>query len=47
MDLLKCLGGWLIFDGVVSIVKYCQQTLAEHFIRVLRVLIGLAVVILG
>lgn len=41
------LGGWLIFDGIASIIKYKKQSLGEQVIRVIRTAIGLTVVVLG
>jgi small neutral amino acid transporter SnatA (MarC family) len=41
------LGLWLIVDGVLSIVKYSEQTLPEQLIRVIRAIVGVIIVVIG
>jgi len=41
------LGVWLIIDGVMSIVKYPRQTFPEQFIRIIRVTVGIAIIIIA
>jgi len=41
------LGLWLVIDGVFSIVKYPKQTLPEQLIRVIRAIVGIAIVVVG
>ena len=40
-------GGWIIFDGVLSIILYKRQSWMEQTVRVIRTLIGVALVTLG
>ena len=41
------LGAWLIIDGVLSIVKYHRQTFPEQFIRVIRVIVGVVIILIA
>lgn len=41
---LVILGGWIVFDGIFSILIYSGQTLPEHLVRIVRALIGLTIV---
>ena len=41
------LGLWLIVDGVFSIVKYPRQTFPEHLIRIIRAIVGVAIITVG
>lgn len=41
------LGLWLVVDGVVSIAKYPKQTFPEQLIRVVRAIVGVAIVFIG
>jgi hypothetical protein len=41
------LGLWLIIDGVFSIVKYPKQTFPEQLIRLIRAIVGVAIIIIA
>ena len=41
------LGLWLILDGVLSIVKYPEQTFPEQLIRIIRAIVGAIIVIIS
>ena len=41
------LGLWLVIDGVLSIVKYPNQTFPEQLIRVIRARVGVIIVFIG
>jgi len=41
------LGAWIIFDGIVSIILYRDQTLEEHLIRIARACVGSALVLIS
>jgi len=41
------LGLWLVLDGVFSIVKYPKQTFPEQLIRIIRAVVGVAIVLIG
>ena len=45
--LIVLLGLALMADGIGSIIKYWDQTPIEHLVRVLRILAGLAIVVIG
>jgi len=38
------IGGWIVFDGVGSIIIYWKQTAKEHLIRVVRIVAGIILV---
>ena len=40
-------GGWIIFDGVLSMIVYKKQSWMEQTVRVIRTLIGVTLVTLG
>lgn len=44
---LITLGIWLIIDGVYSIIEYWKQTPQEHLIRVIRAIVGMAIIVGG
>jgi hypothetical protein len=41
------LGFWLVIDGVLSIIKYPEQSLPEQLIRVIRATVGIIIIIIG
>jgi hypothetical protein len=41
------LGAWLVIDGILSIVKYPEQSFPEQLIRVIRAAVGIIVIIIG
>ena len=41
------LGLWLIIDGVFSIVKYPKQSFPEQLIRLIRAIIGVAIILIA
>jgi len=46
--ILGAIGAWLVADGIISIRMYHRQSwLKDHSIRLIRILCGLAVIIIG
>jgi hypothetical protein len=41
------LGFWLIIDGVLSIIKYSEQSFPEQLIRAIRATVGIIIIIVG
>ena len=41
------LGLWLVIDGVFSIVKYPKQSFPEQFIRIIRAVVGIAIILIA
>ena len=44
---VKLLGLWVVIDGIVSIIYYLDQSLLEHFFRLLRIAAGLILIYLA
>jgi hypothetical protein len=48
MNLLVMIGGgWIAFDGAFSIWIYERQSIWEHLIRIIRIIVGVALAIFG
>jgi hypothetical protein len=41
------LGCWIIIDGAGSIIIYSKQRWYEHLVRIVRIVIGSALVVVG
>jgi hypothetical protein len=41
------LGAIIVVDGIGSIILYRKQTLPEHLVRVIRIVVGLIVICLA